>query len=414
MKRHAALAVATVPVCVGLALTAGPTLAGTRATTSTTFAFQGSGFGTRIIGGQLPAGSDTTGYQHIGCTNLAGRSRANNVDQVALPGLGTAYGVVTRIWTSTRNGVVATHSSHSISDLVLSQSQLGTLELTQISSRATASHDHAGFHGVTATDLGGVTFTPTGGAPQSYPAPTPDQPVAIPGVATIYAGLHTTQESGSGAVADAFAMRVVTASGTTVQVAHAHASLTGGFTGGVFRGHSAGTHVITAGGGIARSGPNPLNLIGCTGTDGRVREKSLASSDLGDQVLVTGATTSELGTQETDGAHGYSRAAVERVDVGGQLRIDGIVARAAVRRTPDGLERSTRGTRLGSVTVGGKEQTFPKSGVLRIPGVAKLERAVVTRTHRGVSVIGLRITMLDGSGAVVDLAEAALRIRPLP
>jgi hypothetical protein len=28
-------------------------------------------------------------------------------------------------------------------------------------------------------------------------------------------------------------------------------------------------------------------------------------------------------------------------------------------------------------------------------------------------VIGLRITLLDGSGAVIDLAEAKLRIRPL-
>jgi hypothetical protein len=51
--------------------------------------------------------------------------------------------------------------------------------------------------------------------------------------------------------------------------------------------------------------------------------------------------------------------------------------------------------------------------VLEIPGIAKLERGVVTRTHNSISVIGLRITLLDGSGAVVNLAEAKLRIRPL-
>jgi hypothetical protein len=62
--------------------------------------------------------------------------------------------------------------------------------------------------------------------------------------------------------------------------------------------------------------------------------------------------------------------------------------------------------------VNGREQAFPKSGVLKIPGLVKLERAVVTRSPRGISVIGLRITLLDGSGAVVDLAEARLRIRP--
>lgn len=414
MRCRTALGAAVVVVCVGSALTAGPTFAGTRATTSTSYAFQGSGFGTRTIGGQLSAGSDTTGYQHIGCTNQAGQSRANNVAQADLPGLGTAYDAKTRVWTTARHGVVATHSTHSIGRVVLAQGQLGSLALTQISSRSKAYHDGSGFHAVTSTDVGGLTFTPAVGQAQSYPAPTPDQPVAIPGVATVYAGQHTTQESRRGAVADAFALRVDdVASGTTTLVAHSHASLTGGFTGGVFRGHSAGTHVVTAGGDIAKSGPNPLNLMGCTGTNGKVHEKSLDETDLGGQLVVTGATTSELGTQEAHGADGYSRAAISAVDLGGQLQIEGIVARAAVQRTPDGLERSVRGTRLGSVTVGGQQQTFPKTGVLTIPGVAKLERGVVTETHRGVSVIGLRITLLDGSGAVVNLAEASLRIRPL-
>jgi hypothetical protein len=49
---------------------------------------------------------------------------------------------------------------------------------------------------------------------------------------------------------------------------------------------------------------------------------------------------------------------------------------------------------------------------MEIPGIAKLERAVVKRGHSGLSVIGLRITLLDGSGAVINLAEANLRIRP--
>jgi hypothetical protein len=415
MRRHTAHLAAAAIVCIGLVLAAGPTFAGAGATTSTTFAFQGSGFGTRMIGGQLPAGSDTTGYQHLGCTNQAGRSRANDVDQVDLPGLGTAYGVRTRVWTTARHGVVATNSTHSIDSIVLSQSQLGSLALTAISSRARAYHDGSGFHAVTSTDVGGLTFTPAGGQAQSYPAPTPDQPVAIPGVATVYAGERTTQKSSSGAVADAFALRVDdVSSGTTVQVAHVHASLTGGFTGGVFRGHSAGTHVVRAGGDIAKSGPNPLNLMGCTGTDGKVREKSLRTSDLGGQLVATDATTRELGAQEAQGAHGYSWAKIGRADLGARLQIDDIVARAGVRRTADGLERSIRGTRLGALTVDGQQRTFPKSGVLTIPGVAKLERAVVTKTHRGISVIGLRITLLDGSGAVVDLAEASLRIRPLP
>ena len=107
MKQRTSLAVALVPLCVGLALTAGPTYAGPTATTSTTFAFKTSGFGTRVIGGQVPVGSATTGYQVIGCTNQAGRSRTNNVAEATLPGLGTASGIRTHVWTSSRKRLTA-------------------------------------------------------------------------------------------------------------------------------------------------------------------------------------------------------------------------------------------------------------------------------------------------------------------
>ena len=76
----------------------------------------------------------------------------------------------------------------------------------------------------------------------------------------------------------------------------------------------------------------------------------------------------------------------------GQVVIDGIVGKASVVRTGHHVVRSAKGTRLASITVDGQEQTFPKTGVLEIPGVVKLERAVVDRTHTGISVIGLRIT----------------------
>lgn len=60
----------------------------------------------------------------------------------------------------------------------------------------------------------------------------------------------------------------------------------------------------------------------------------------------------------------------------------------------------------------GRQLTSPRAGAPTIPGVATLERGALTETHRGVSVIGPRITLLDGPGAVVNLAEASLRIRP--
>src|SRR5215218_3469410 len=243
MKHRTALAVALVPLCAGLAFGASPTYAGT-STKSTSFAFKASGYGTKVKGGQIPAGSSTTGYQVIGCTNKAGESRTNNVAEATVPGLGQASGIKTQLWTTSRNGVVASHSTHKIANLTVAETGLGSLSIRAITSRATAYHDASGFHTKVTTHIGDMAFTPPVGPEQDLPLPTPDQPVTIPGLATIYAGLHRTSHSGNGATADGYALRVeVLATGTSVRVAHSHAELYGGLTGGVFGGHAAATRV---------------------------------------------------------------------------------------------------------------------------------------------------------------------------
>jgi hypothetical protein len=414
------LAMASVPLCVGLTLIAVPSVAATHAAKarhhrSTTFAFKSTGYGTRVIGGELPVGSDTTGYKAIGCTNQAGHSRTNAVSDATLPGLGKAHGVKTHVWTTSRHGVVASHSLHRVARVALIESALGSLSINGVVARATAYHDGSGFHATTTTHLGGLTFTPPIGGPQSLPLPTPDQPITIPGVATIYAGKHTTRHSSTGATADAFALRIdLTLTGTSVRVAHSRAQLSSGMTGGVFKGHSAGVRVVSALGGLVQSGPNPLATMPCEGTHGKVKQKSLASGTLSDQLLFMNANARERANQGPHRAHGTSRASVGRVNLGGQVLIAGVVAKATVTRHDGHVTKSIKGTRLGSITVSGKQQRLPKTGVLEIPGLVKLERAVVHRTHNGISVIGLRVTLLDGSGAVVNFAEAKLNIKRLP
>jgi hypothetical protein len=419
MKKRTALAVALVPLCTGLAFGASPTYAGTSAKStsfkSTSFAFKTSGYGTKVKGGQIPAGSSTTGYQIIGCTNKAGKSRTNDVAEATVPGLGKASGVKTRVWTTSRHGVVASHSTHKIAKLTLAQTGLGSLSIRAITSRAKAYHDATGFHTKVTSHLGDLVFTPPIGPEQNLPLPTPDQPITIPGVATIYAGLHKSNHSANGATADSYALRVeVLATGTSVRVAHSHAELYGGLTGGVFGGHAAATRIVTAAGDILKSGPNPLTLLPCQGTYGQTRQKSVASVDLGGQLVVKGANARTRGAQGARGARGMARAEVAQVSLGGgQVVIDGIVGKASVVRRGHHVVRSAKGTRLASITIAGQEQTFPKTGVLEIPGLVRLERAVVKRTHTGISVIGLRITLLDGSGAVVNLAEAKLHVGPV-
>lgn len=169
---------------------------------------------------------------------------------------------------------------------------------------------------------------------------------------------------------------------------------------------------VSAAGGVLEGGRQPLNVMPCQGTYGKAIDKRLATLDLGGQLLTSDASTRSRAVQGAHRAHGVERAYLGHLDLGGgQLVIHDIVAKASVTRTAHGVVRSAKGTSLGSITANGRKQTIPKTGVLEIPGVARLERAVVTRSHSGISVIGLRITLLDGTGAVIDLAEAKLRIR---
>lgn len=416
MHARAPLGAAVATLCVGLALSAtGPGFAGTGHTRSTTFAFHGSGYGTRVIGGQVPAGSRTTAFQNINCTNQAGKDRTNDVADATVPGLGTVSGVKTRVWTTEKDGVVATHARHSIARLTLASSGVGSLSLDAVGSNAKAFHDGTGFHATTSTTVGDITLTPPAGPPQSFPAPTPGQPVEIPGLATIHLGKSVTTHNQDGATANAFALVVdVVASGSTVKVAHSFSSIDGGLTGGIFSGHSNATRVVEALDNNVHSGPNPLSRMPCAGTGGETLTKSLADLNLGGQIIVKGLSSSQRGSQH-HGAHGFERARVGRLNLGGgQLVVNAIVGKAHVRRTSDGWVRTAKGTRIGSITANGQAQTFPPTGVLEIPGVARLERRVVTRTKDGIKVVALRVTILDGTGGVIDLGEAKLQISRLP
>jgi hypothetical protein len=416
MHARTPLTVAVATLCAGLALTTtGPGFAGTT-TRSTTYAFQGSGFGTRVIGGQVPAGSRTTAYQSVSCTNQAGLDRTNDVADATVPGLGTVSGVKTRVWTTQKHGVTASHARHTIAKITLASSGVGSLTLDAIRSNAKAFHDGTGFHATTSTTIGGITFTPPVGPPQTFPAPTPDQPVAIPGLATIRLGSTATSEGAHGATANALALQIdVVASSSSVKVARSHAQINDGLTVGIFHGHSNATRVPQALTDIAHSGPNPLSLMPCVGTGGTLKTKTLADLDIGGQLVVQGLSSSQKSNQDSGTAHGFERAKIAKVDLGGgQLIVNAIVGKATVTRTADGWVRTAKGTRLGSITANGQAQTFPPSGVIEIPGVAKLERKVVTRSKTGLKVVALRVTLLDGSGAVVDLGEAKLNIRRLP
>lgn len=384
--------------------------------TPTHFAMKAAGFGTRIQGGQVPASSDTTGYQVIGCTNKAGIVHKNYEASVTLPGLGVAEGVKTKVWTATsqHGKVVSAYSMHNVAKVRLGQSSIGNLTLNAVNSLSRAYHDGSGFHTTTKTSIGSITVTASGQDPQTVPIPTPDQPVTIPGLATIAIGDSINKHGRHAAYASANAVDItVLATGTRVRVSHSAAQLYDGITHGIFKGYANGTRgdaLATN----AKVGPTPLQYIPCQGTRGKVRGKDIAGVNLGDNVIVGAVSTRGMGKQLASKSRGFMQGEVASVNIGGgQLVIDAIRGRANVARYPGGkVVRTATGTTVGAITANGQPQSLPDSGVLEIPGVAKIETHLVKKSHSGITVTALRVTLLDGTGAVLNFGQARLNIKP--
>ncbi|MBZ5737858.1 choice-of-anchor P family protein [Nocardioides mangrovi] len=381
-------------------------------TVATAFALQSAGYATKIKGGQVPAQSGTTAWDVIGCTNEAGTTNTNDVTDVQLPGLGTVGAGTTKLWTTSKKGTVSSWARHSVGDIVLSDSPLGTLSIKAVTTTARAYHNASGFHTSTNTDVGKLSFAAAGGLPPvDLPIPAPGQPVDIPGFATITIGHSNTHDRATQANAYANGLKVeLTASGTSVHIAHAEANLYEGIKTGIFKGSSTGL-TGDVGSGTLNLGKNLLSRMPCQGTDGKVVSKSAAGVDLGGQVVVGAAKNTQFGKQTARKATGYERSQIASVDLGGgALHIDGIVAKAKVTRANGKLVRSSDGTTLGAITANGEPQQIPDTGVLEIPGVASIQPGVVKKTAHGLRVVGLRITLLDGTGATIDLATAKLDI----
>jgi len=421
MKHRFSSMLAVVAALLGSLVMIGATSSSAGAVTTpvaTRFAYGASGFGTLLKGGQIPAGSSMTAFRPLGCTNLAGLSRENHEAASPLGGLGSASVIATRVWTTKVGSVFSSYAKNTIANVALGDPSLGTLAVKGVTSQSRAFHNSTGFHAATVTTVASISFAPAGLPAQTIPVPTPGQSIDLPGLGTLYAGTSSKYLRSTGATAKANALKVVlTATGTTVTIGHSEASIGGGTTVGLFHGSSFATKATALANNLT-SGPTPLTVMPCQGTAGVVRTKKLASVNLGGQAVVGAVTSSEQGLQKAGIATGWERASVAKVTLGGgQLVISGIVGKANVTRSGSRVKSSATGTTVGTILINGQTAAFPETGILAIPGVATLERSIVVRTRTGISVVGLRITLLDGTGAVIDLGTAKLSIdlaqRPL-
>jgi hypothetical protein len=381
------------------------------AKTPTAFAFKAAGFGTRVQGGQLPAGSDTTAFQTIGCTNTAGIDRENHEANANL-GLVNASGVKSRVWTEQKDGVTSSYSRHSVANIVLGDPDVGHLEINAVSARARAFHDASGYHTETKIHIASIMFTPSGGHAQGLEIPTPNQPIVIPGLAKINIGDSTGKTSSTSAYAAANAIDIkVLPTDTRVRIAHSAAEVTGGVKSGIFKGYAAGTQVKAAADHIS-SGPTPLMLMPCQGTQGKTLTKGAAHLNLADAVVVRGVDTEQWSTGDVLTSEIREEASIAKINLGnGQLIINGVIGRAHVAMTPLGLTSDAKGTSILEIIVNGDVRHFPRTGVIEIPGLVRIEDSVVKRTKHGISVTALQLKLLDGTGAVVNLGVARASIQ---
>ncbi len=322
-------------------------------------------------------------------------------------------GVKTRLWTVESGGAVHTYSRNTTANVVLAQSGLGTIEITAIKSLSHAWHDAQGFHAETTTSSAASASSRRWASRRSSSSRRPASRSRSPASPTISVGAvkETANDHAGIAIANALRIRVIP-SDTTVTVAHSNARVYGGVKHGTFRGSSAATRVSAVDDTIT-SGRTPLSLMPCQGTDGKTWTKETADLDVGGQIIVEGLRSSQRGKQFSDRSEAMERGSIAGINIGdGALVIDAVVGQANVTRTAGGkVTSNTKGTVIGSITANGETQEFPDTGVIEIPGLAKIERKIVEKGPFGITVIALRITLLDGSGAVIDLGVAKASIR---
>lgn len=373
------------------------------------------GYGTATNGGLLPARSDPTAFEAIGCVVRTGVDRRNHVAEARVPGLGTASGITTHLWTRRRNGALHSYSRNSIAGITVAQSGLGRLRIEDVTSFSHAWHNRTGFHAATATSIGRLVYVSPTGDRQRLDLPSPGRPVVAPNLAVLTFGGSLRKTTDDYATARATSLKVrVLPTATTSSVGRSVARALTGVKNGRFGGFSAGTQVTALGGDLT-SGRNPLTRMHCQGTDGKVESKTNAGTSLGGQIVVSAPSSSQWARRFPRRSTEWEKGEVARLNLGGgQLVVDAVVGTATVTRTAAGrLRRSADGTTVGSITANGEPQTFPDTGVLEIPGVARLQQKVVTKVLGGLKVVGLRITLLDGSaaGSVIDLGVAKATIR---
>ncbi|MBM7508592.1 hypothetical protein JOE61_002406 [Nocardioides salarius] len=199
--------------------------------------------------------------------------------------------------------------------------------------------------------------------------------------------------------------------GTTVKLARSMSKLEKGFKTGIFGGSAIPVKAKVLGE-LVQVGRVVRQVMPCLGTDGELVATDAADVNLGDQVVVQAASARQKGKQTNRRAVGTEVARIAKLDLGdGALVLDAIESRAKVTRLKSGKLKRSASAKVGAITAGGGDaQSLEELDGLEIPGLLKIETGLRKKIKDGIRMIGLRITLLDGTGAVIDLATSKMTI----
>lgn len=454
-----ATAVATASAGV-LAMSVAPTQAAT--TTNNKVDFEGGAFGTYVNTGPVGLQSSRTAHTYISCTRQVGykvnRSIAGVLEEsgiLAISGVANE----TRSY-RTGDGSVGMISTSKVAGIDLGDLSTLGLNIGALSTYAKAWEDKDGklhaesanspvkIEANTGTPLDDVLNQATDGLATLIKtikeglegvAGVPGKYIEIPGLGRIYLGSTylDVPQAGKGAYARAAAesLRIrlfgpdasfAGGDDLSIVVGRSRARVDRIVRQGYFRGYGIGADVNVGDvedKPVVKVGPLGEQRLECRGTNGEIRTNSVAGLDLADQgLLQVGAAVGRVyGKNNADGtATAWGEGRVAGIHLGSgdtSIDLDAIVGRATAQRDAKGrvIARSSGGTKIGSLKIGGEEYEIPAAGqTLEIPGVAKLEFVVKELPNtRDIRTVAVRITLLDGSplDSVVRLGAAGVGFR---
>ena len=283
-----------------------------------------------------------------------------------------------------------------------------------MTSRAKVWHDADGFHSEVDTKVAGLVLTLPGQEPLVLDIPTPETPIEIPGILRITLGeKHVTQKPGFIFARAQGLLVEILATHTKVKIALSRARMTKDIVNSIMSGFAAGLRgtVLDP---VLTIGRTPSKDLPCEGTGGEEKGLSTVGLDI-PGVLTVGALNAKVFGVQTGRrrARAYAEASIAEINLlAGAVVIEGIQARANVSRRPGKLVTNTNGTETLKITVNGEEIALPPLGeILDIPGLLSIEQGVTSTVRGGIEVVALRVKLLDGTGAVIDLGIARAQVK---